>query len=113
MGTDWKQWEDLSPEEEEKLIAKLARIFVSRNLGTIAKMTLESGGPITSLFAEFYMGIYGPYFDFLGIDRYVALLRKKKNSVKLVEMINELEREVEEKKKAAKQKPSEASEPAS
>ena len=109
MQTDWKQWEDLNPEDEARLIEKLAWFFVRRNLGFLAKMTLESGGTLTSLFAEFYMGIYGPYFDFLGVDRYVALLRKKKNSVRVVERIEAIEKDLEEKAKASKQQPSPSS----
>jgi len=65
MSNDWKQWEDLPPEKEEELIEKLSDFLVKNRLGLIGKMLLESGGPLTSLFAEFYMGLYGPYFDFL------------------------------------------------
>lgn len=103
MSRDWHQWEDLSPEEEDELIEKVSNYLVKRNLGTLARMTLESGGSLTSLFAEFYMGLYGPYFDFLLIDKYVALLRKKRNSKKLVERIEALEAQMEEQRRAAKE----------
>jgi hypothetical protein len=102
MSEDWHQWEDLSPEEEEILVEKVSRYFVRHSLGTLAKVALESGGSLTGLFAEFYMGLYGPYFDFLYIDKYVALLRKKRNSKRIIERIETLERELEEKKKLAK-----------
>jgi len=94
MSNDWKQWEDLPPEKEEELIEKLSDFLVKNRLGLIGKMLLESGGPLTSLFAEFYMGLYGPYFDFLEVDEYVALLRKKENISKLLARIEEKERKL-------------------
>lgn len=102
MATDWQQWQDLPPEVEEELIDKLARAFVDRGLGLMGRMLLEGGGPLTSMFAEFYMGIYGPFLDFMEVDRYVALLRNKRNVKKLVERIEELEEEREGKKAEAK-----------
>jgi len=102
MAVDWQQWQDLSPEEEEKLIDKLANAFVKRGLGLMGRMLLEGGGPLTSMFAEFYMGIYGPFFDFLEVDRYVALLRNKRNLKRLVKRIEELEDEQEKRKAEAK-----------
>ena len=93
MAVDWQQWQDLPPEREDELIEKLANAFVNRGLGLIGRMLLESGGPLTSMFAEFYMGIYGPFFDFLEVDEYVALLRNKRNLRRLLERIEELEKE--------------------
>lgn len=107
MSSDWQQWQDLPPEREEELIEKLAQAFVKRGLGLIGRMLLESGGPLTSMFAEFYMGIYGPFFDFFEVDQYVALLRNKRNVRRLIKRIDELEEEQEkgEKAKAKDEKP--------
>ncbi len=107
MSSDWQQWQDLPPEREEELIEKLAQAFVKRGLGLIGRMLLESGGPLTSMFAEFYMGIYGPFFDFFEVDQYVALLRNKRNVKKLIKRIDELEEEQEkgEKAKSKDEKP--------
>ena len=99
MTVEWQHWEDLPPEKEEEIIDRLARAFVKRGLGLMGRMLLESGGPLTSMFAEFYMGIYGPFFDFLEVDEYVALLRNKRNLKKLVKRIEELETEKEKEKK--------------
>jgi len=104
MAVEWQHWEDLPPEKEEEIIDRLARAFVKRGLGLMGRMLLESGGPLTSMFAEFYMGIYGPFFDFLEVDEYVALLRNKRNLKKLVKRIEELEEE-KEKKGKGKDKP--------
>jgi len=91
MPRAWRQWEDLPTEREEELIEKLAEFLVRNRVGLLGRMLLESGGPLTSLFAEFYMGIYGPYLDFLEIDEYVALLRKKQTIPKLIKRIEEKE----------------------
>ncbi|MFH2110825.1 MAG: hypothetical protein ABIJ47_06125 [Candidatus Bathyarchaeota archaeon] len=106
MTVEWQHWEDLSPEREKELIDRLANAFVKRGLGLMGRMLLESGGPLTSMFAEFYMGIYGPFFDFLEVDEYVALLRNKRNLKRLVKRIEELEEEKERKEKERKGKPS-------
>ena len=105
MSSNWQQWQDLPPEREEEIINKLAQTFVKRGLGLMGRMLLESGGPLTSMFAEFYMGIYGPFFDFLEVDEYVALLRNKRNLKKLVKLIEELEEEKERIEKERKGKP--------
>lgn len=93
--SEWKQWEDLPPEEEDALIEKIAQFFVKRRMGLLAQMTLESGGSLTRMFAEFWMGLYGPYLDFVGVDRHMALLRKRKNIEKLISRIEELREEQE------------------
>lgn len=99
LEKEWRQWEDLPPEEEEKLIDKLASFFVRHRAGLLAQITLESGGPLTRMFAEFWMGLYGPYLDFLGIDKYLAILRKRKNIEKVIKRIEEMEKEQEDKRK--------------
>lgn len=104
MAVEWQHWEDLSPEREEELIEKLANAFVKRGLGLMGRMLLESGGPLTSMFAEFYMGLYGPFFDFLEVDEYVALLRNKRNLKRLVKRIEELDKEKERAEKERKEK---------
>jgi len=105
MTVEWQHWEDLPPEKEAEVIDRLARAFVKRGLGLMGRMLLESGGPLTSMFAEFYMGIYGPFFDFLEVDQYVALLRNKRNLKKLVKRIEELEAEKERAEKERKKPP--------
>jgi hypothetical protein len=101
MTVEWQHWQDLPPEREAEVIEKLANAFVKRGLGLMGRMLLESGGPLTSMFAEFYMGIYGPFFDFLEVDEYVALLRNKRNVKRLLNRIEELE---EEKDRAEKER---------
>jgi hypothetical protein len=96
MSEKWEQWEDLPTEKEEEIIEKLATMLVKKRMGLIGKILLESGGTLTSLFAEFYMGLYGPYFDFLEVDEYVALLRRKENIPKLIRRIEEKEEQLKQ-----------------
>ena len=110
MTVEWQHWQDLPPEKEAEIIDKLARAFVKRGLGLMGRMLLESGGPLTSMFAEFYMGIYGPFFDFLEVDEYVALLRNKRNLKRLVKRIEELEEEREKERKGKGKPPAEKGE---
>jgi len=91
MTAEWNYWDDLPPEKEEELIDKIADFFVRKRLGLFALMALESGGTLTSMFADFWLGLYGPYLEFLGMDEVSALLRKKGNSEKLIARIEELE----------------------
>ena len=96
MKKGWNQWEDLTPEREDELIEYLAQYFHKRGLGLLALMSLESGGNLTSLFSEFWMGIYGPFLDFFEVDEYVALLRNKRNVKRLVKRFEELDEKPEE-----------------
>lgn len=97
----WRQWEDLPPEQEEEIIDHTARTLIKHRAGLPAQLLLEGGGPITSLFAKFWLGLYGPYLDFVGLDKHMALLRKRSNIEKLLDRIDKLqiERESEEQKK--------------
>jgi hypothetical protein len=97
----WQQWEDLPPEQEEKLIDNTARTLIKHRAGLLGQLLLESGGPLTSLFAKFWLGLYGPYLDFVGLDKHMAILRKRSNIEKLLDRIDTLqsERECEEQKR--------------
>ncbi len=99
MKPEWNYWDDLPPEKEEELIDKIADFFVRKRLGLFALMALESGGTLTRMFAEFWMGLYGPYIEFLGADEVTALLRKRGNTDKLIARIEELEEKIKKKKK--------------
>jgi len=96
----WRQWEDLPPEQEEELIDQTARTLIKHRMGLPVQLLLESGGPLTSLFAKFWLGLYGPYLDFLGLDKHMAILRKRSNIENILDRIDTLqtERECEEKK---------------
>lgn len=102
---EWSQWEDLPPEEEEKLIQAMAKYLIDHKLDTMFLMVIQSGGPLTTMFSEFWMGLYGPYLDFFGVDKYMALMRKRKNVEKLINMLEKVQDEKKEKKKPKDVKP--------
>jgi len=93
MSKDWEQWEELPHDEEEYLIEELAKKIVNHRAGLLAEIILDSGGPLTRMFAEFWIGLYGPYLEFFGADRYVALFRKRSNIERLKKRIDELDKE--------------------
>ncbi len=107
----WNQWEDLPPEEEERLVDEIVKTLIKRKLDTLALMALESGGPLTNLFAELWMGLYGPYFDFLRVDKYMALLRKRHNVEKLIAKLEEAEKKEKEASSQKSQHPPQTSQP--
>lgn len=98
----WRQWEDLPPEQEEEFIDRTARTLIKHRMGLPVQLLLESGGPLTSLFANFWLGLYGPYLDFLGLDKHMAILRKRSNIEKILDRIDTLQTkiEIEEKKRS-------------
>lgn len=100
----WEHWEDLPEDMEKKMLESMARFFVGNNLGLVAQILLESGEPLTKVFATLGMGIFGPYLEFIGADTYVSYFRKEGNARILLDRIEELEykrkkREEESRKK--------------
>jgi len=90
---NWQYWEDLPEEMEKKLIDKIARFIVKHKMDLIAEILLESGGPLTSLFATLGLSLFGPFLEFFGMDTYTALFRRRENIQRLIDRIEELERE--------------------
>jgi hypothetical protein len=87
----WEHWEDLPEDMEKKMRESMARFFVGNNLGLLAQILLESGEPLTKVFATLGMGIFGPYLEFFGADTYVSYFRKEGNARILLDRIEELE----------------------
>jgi len=90
-GRRWEHWEDLPEDMEKEMLERMARFFVGNNLGLMAQILLESGEPLTKVFATLGMGIFGPYLEFLGADTYVSYFRKDGNARLLLDRIEELE----------------------
>lgn len=91
----WVYWEDLPPEMEEEIIEKVARFVAKHRLGTLVSMVLETVMPISFIGSEITLMTLGPYLEFIGVDPYIALFRKRKNVRRLIQRIEELEREME------------------
>ena len=90
---EWKQWENLPHEKEEELIEKVAQFFSKRRMGLFGQMMLETITPVARIVSEITMNLYGPFLDFLGVDGYTALFRRRENVQRLIERIDELEEE--------------------
>lgn len=89
----WENWEDLPEDAEKRMLENMASFFVDKNLGLVAQMVLESGEPVTSIFSTLGIGLFGPFLDFFGVDKYFAFFRKKGNAMSLLTRIEELEDE--------------------
>ena len=100
----WELWDDLPPEEEDKLIERLAQHIVSRNLGLMAQLTLETISPISKLGADLGMTLLGPYLEFFGVEKVTALFRRRENLNRLLTRIDELELEKTKKREEEKKK---------
>ena len=88
---DWQHWQDLPDEMEQQLTDRMAKFFVGNDLSLIAELFLESTEPVSKIFATMSMGLFGPYLEFLGLDRLFAFFRKQGNTKRLIEKIDELE----------------------
>lgn len=100
----WNWWEDLTPEEEDELIEKLAQDIVKRKMGLMAQLTLETISPISKMGADLGMTLLGPYLEFFGVDKVTALFRKRENLTRLLDRIDELEVEKSRKRDETKKK---------
>jgi hypothetical protein len=89
----WEHWEDLPPEVENELIEKIARYVNKHKLGLMAEMSFATFGPFTGMFAKLGMGLFSPFLEFLDIDTYAALFRRKENLQRLMDRIDELKDE--------------------
>jgi len=94
----WEYWQDLPPDKEDELIEKIALSIDKNNLEFLSLMVLEVFGPISNIFAELSLGIFGPFLEIFGLDTLVAFFRKKGNFERLMDKINKNE----EKKKTSK-----------
>lgn len=94
----WDYWDDLPPEKEEELIKKIAEFVVKHKIELMAEILLESGGPVTSIFASFGLNLFGPFLEFFGADTYTALFRRRENIQRLMDAIEKLKNEKEGKK---------------
>ena len=88
---EWQFWEDLPKNKEKLVLEQMAHFFVNNDLGLLAQILLESGEPVTNIFSTLGIGLFGPFLDFLGVDKYFAFFRKKGNARTLIERIDELE----------------------
>ena len=92
----WHYWEDIPSDKEEELLEKIAKYICQKNVGFLSLMVLESFGPVSNVFAELGIGMFGPFLEVFRVDMLVALFRKKENYKRLIDKIDKYE---EKKKK--------------
>ncbi len=97
--------EELSEEEEERIIEELANYIHSKGLETAAILLLESskpfaliGGGMSRLFLSPFLPVFGDETDIFG-QKMILFLEKRKNLERLIQKIEE----IKEKKPAEKE----------
>ena len=88
--------EELSEEEEERIIKEIANYIHIKGLETAAILFLESskpfaliGGGMSRLFVMPFLPVFGDETDVFG-QKMISLLEKRKNIEKLIQKIEEL-----------------------
>lgn len=97
-GEEWEPWQDLSESTENEILENIAQNMVKRDLGLLSLMVLDSGGRLIDLWSALAMGLFFPYLEFLGLDRYTVFFRKYENRDRLIKRIEELNEEKKRKK---------------
>jgi len=85
----------LPPETENEMIEKIAQFAVEKGLEFPMLIALESFGPLTSIFSNIGIAIFGPFLQLFNVDMLTALFRNKKNYSKIINRIEELKKEKE------------------
>ena len=90
--------DDIKPEEEEKLIQKVANIIFERDMTNIASLILEGMMPLVYIGGQFARVTLAPLLPILGIDadRFILVFEKRENIKKLQVLIEEKERKEKE-----------------
>jgi hypothetical protein len=96
---------ELTPEEQEQMINKIANEVIKRRLEAVAIMFLESIKPISYVGSQLAMVFVGPFlaiFGDLGIN-YIRFFEKRDNVEKLLRKIEEETKTRDEEEKKAKE----------
>ena len=83
-------WEELTPEEEEKYIQDIASKIVQLGLEVPASIFLEIFKPLGYIFSSTSLLIGAPILELIGLKGYdyVQLFRKSENIDKLIKKIH-------------------------
>jgi hypothetical protein len=93
----------LTPEQEEELIERIARLIVRSGADVPSTMLLQAIGPFSYLSSHFlflFLSLILPMFGSRGEDL-VTLLSRRENLDKLIQRVEALKKQLEEKKKAS------------
>lgn len=92
----WLEDSELSPQEAEWLIERVARQIVKRGLAVPASLMLELHAPMHMLGSSavaVLMPVLGPLFGPEQVNRYRLFLEKRENIEQLVDRIQQLQHE--------------------
>lgn len=97
---------ELTPQQEEELIEKLAQFIVEHKMETPAILFLETLKPLSFVGSTFAMVYVTPFLDIYGlnINRYAMLFQKRENVERLLQRIEALIEESDRLKKEEKEK---------
>lgn len=98
--------DEISPEEEERVLEGIARKIVDIGLEDAAPLLLGVTWPFVYIGGEMSRVFIGPYTVLLGkhegsFDKYVSILEKRKNILKLMKRVEKLgeEKRAEERRR--------------
>ena len=100
---------ELTPEEEEDLINKIASEIVRSGFGTVSLLYLESYKPLSFIGGQLGLFFLSPILPLLGKwgqlgTDLLMLVSKRENVEKIIKKIEELMKEEKEKEKERKKK---------
>jgi len=93
-------WEDVIPEEEERMIQEAAELIYKHGMEVPAVFTLEIIKPFAYIGGEFGRFFLTPFTPILGekFDRYLSVFKKRENIEKVIKLIEKKVSEEKEKK---------------
>lgn len=97
---------ELTPQQEEELIEKLAQFIVKRKMETPAILFLETLKPLSFVGSTLTMIYVAPFLDIYGmnINQYTMLFQKRENVERLLQRIEALIEESDRLKKEKEKK---------
>ena len=92
---------ELTPEQEEELIEKLAQFILKYKMETPAILFLETMKPVSVVSSTFAMMYVAPFLDIYGVNvnQYALLFQKRENVERLLQRIEALIKESDRLKK--------------
>ena len=95
---------ELSPEDEDRIINRIADEVIKRELETVTIMFLESVKPVSYIGSQFSLAFLAPFsvFGDLGLD-YAKFFEKRENVEKLLKRIEERVKLKDEEKRRSKE----------
>jgi hypothetical protein len=92
----------LTAEQEEELIERIARLIVRSGTDVPSTMLLQAIGPFSYLSAHFLLLFLAPILPMFGSrgEDLVTLLSRRENLDKLIQRVEALKKQLQEKKKA-------------